>query len=66
MEAQKSGQFFESQVPERLPRLSQRSRRLDMYRLTRDDIEQAARQVYQVMPATAQYAWPLLAERLGA
>ena len=36
-----------------------------MYRLTRDDIEQAARQVYQVMPATAQYAWPLLAERLG-
>ncbi|MCU1758444.1 threonine dehydratase [Pseudomonas sp. 14P_8.1_Bac3] len=36
-----------------------------MYTLTRDDIEQAARQVYQVMPATAQYAWPLLAERLG-
>ncbi|MCW1246435.1 threonine dehydratase [Pseudomonas sp. SAICEU22] len=36
-----------------------------MYRLTHDDIEQAARQVYQVMPATAQYAWPLLAERLG-
>ena len=36
-----------------------------MHTLTRDDIEQAARQVYQVMPATAQYAWPLLAERLG-
>ncbi|WP_434563281.1 threonine dehydratase [Pseudomonas sp. Z4-20] len=36
-----------------------------MYALTHDDIEQAARQVYQVMPATAQYAWPLLAQRLG-
>lgn len=36
-----------------------------MHRLTRDDIEQAARHVYQVMPATAQYPWPLLAERLG-
>ena len=36
-----------------------------MHRLTRDDIEQAARLVYQVMPATAQYAWPLLAQRLG-
>ncbi|MFL6609173.1 MAG: pyridoxal-phosphate dependent enzyme, partial [Pseudomonas sp.] len=36
-----------------------------MHTLTYDDIEQAARQVYQVMPATAQYAWPLLAERLG-
>lgn len=36
-----------------------------MHTLTLDDIEQAARQVYQVMPATAQYAWPLLAERLG-
>ncbi|OCR26104.1 hypothetical protein AFK24_06060 [Pseudomonas syringae] len=36
-----------------------------MHRLTLDDIEQAARLVYQVMPATAQYAWPLLAERLG-
>ncbi|MDR8384605.1 threonine dehydratase [Pseudomonas sp. FP1154] len=36
-----------------------------MHRLTRDDIEQAARHVYQVMPATAQYAWPLLAQRLG-
>ncbi|PWK31147.1 threonine dehydratase [Pseudomonas sp. OV226] len=36
-----------------------------MYRLTRDDIEQAACHVYQVMPATPQYAWPLLAERLG-
>jgi len=36
-----------------------------MHSLTRQDIEQAARQVYQVMPATAQYRWPLLAERLG-
>ncbi|WP_426142576.1 threonine dehydratase [Pseudomonas sp. DWP3-1-2] len=36
-----------------------------MHRMTLDDIEQAARLVYQVMPATAQYAWPLLAERLG-
>lgn len=36
-----------------------------MHGLTRDDIENAALQVYQVMPATAQYAWPLLAERLG-
>ncbi|MFM9381065.1 threonine dehydratase [Pseudomonas sp. UV AK001] len=36
-----------------------------MHSLTREEIEQAARQVYQVMPATAQYRWPLLAERLG-
>lgn len=36
-----------------------------MNTLTRDDLEQAAHHVYQVMPATAQYAWPLLAERLG-
>jgi threonine dehydratase len=36
-----------------------------MHGLTRDDIEQAARQVYAVMPPTAQYAWPLLAERLN-
>jgi threonine dehydratase len=36
-----------------------------MHGLTRDDIEDAARQVYQVMPATAQYVWPLLARRLG-
>jgi threonine dehydratase len=36
-----------------------------MLRLTRDDIEHAAQHVYQVMPATAQYPWPLLAERLG-
>jgi threonine dehydratase len=36
-----------------------------MYTLTLDDLEQAARQVYRVMPATAQYRWPLLAERLG-
>jgi len=36
-----------------------------MHTLTLDDIQQAARQVYQVMPATPQYRWPLLAERLG-
>ncbi|KAB0495822.1 threonine dehydratase [Pseudomonas vancouverensis] len=36
-----------------------------MQPLTLADIEQAARLVYQVMPATAQYSWPLLAERLG-
>lgn len=36
-----------------------------MLTLTRHDIEAAARQVYPVMPATAQYAWPLLAQRLG-
>ncbi len=36
-----------------------------MHRLTLADIEHAARLVYQVMPATAQYAWPLLGERLG-
>ncbi|WAH56293.1 threonine dehydratase [Pseudomonas silvicola] len=36
-----------------------------MHGLTRDDLDNAARQVYQVMPATPQYAWPLLAERLG-
>lgn len=36
-----------------------------MHRLTREDLEDAARQVYCVMPATPQYAWPLLAERLG-
>ncbi|MHC8407412.1 threonine dehydratase [Pseudomonas sp. TMB3-21] len=36
-----------------------------MYSLTREEIERAARQVYQVMPATAQYAWPLLSQRMG-
>jgi threonine dehydratase len=36
-----------------------------MHRLTREDLEDAARQVYRVMPATPQYAWPMLAERLG-
>ncbi|MDE1164539.1 MAG: threonine dehydratase [Pseudomonas sp.] len=36
-----------------------------MHGLIRNDIENAARLVYQVMPATAQYAWPLLAQRLG-
>lgn len=35
-----------------------------MHYLTRDDIEDAARHVYQVMPPTPQYAWPLLARRL--
>ncbi|WP_296258398.1 MULTISPECIES: threonine dehydratase [unclassified Pseudomonas] len=35
-----------------------------MYNLTREQIEEAARHVYQVMPATPQYAWPLLARRL--
>jgi threonine dehydratase len=38
---------------------------ISMHTFTREDIEHAARQVYQVMPATAQYRWPLLAERLG-
>jgi len=36
-----------------------------MHGLTLDALEHAARQVYQVMPPTPQYAWPLLAERLG-
>jgi threonine dehydratase len=36
-----------------------------MHGLTRNDIEAAAAQIYPVMPATAQYAWPLLAKRLG-
>ena len=31
----------------------------------RGEIESAARAVYEVMPATPQYAWPLLAQRLG-
>jgi threonine dehydratase len=30
------------------------------------EIEAAARMVYEVMPATPQYAWPLLAEQTGA
>jgi len=46
-------------------RLGKTSGGMLMHRLTRDDIEQAAQRVYQVMPATAQYPWPLLAERLG-
>lgn len=33
--------------------------------LTLQDIEDAARQVYQVMPPTPQFVWPLLAQRLG-
>ena len=36
-----------------------------MLDVTRHTLEHAARQVYQVMPATPQYAWPLLGERLG-
>jgi len=32
---------------------------------TLDDIEAAARVVYSAMPATPQYCWPLLCERLG-
>jgi threonine dehydratase len=31
-----------------------------------EDIRSAAREVYAVMPATPQYCWPLLGERLGA
>jgi threonine dehydratase len=31
----------------------------------RDELDAAARIVYAAMPATPQYAWPLLAERLG-
>lgn len=33
--------------------------------ITRDDIQAAAGPIYQVMPPTAQYAWPLLAQRLN-
>ncbi|EIK95512.1 hypothetical protein PMM47T1_17040 [Pseudomonas sp. M47T1] len=36
-----------------------------MHGLTREDLQNAARQVYRVMSPTAQYAWPLLAQRLG-
>jgi len=36
-----------------------------MHGLTRETITEAARLVYQVMPATPQYAWPLLSERLN-
>lgn len=32
---------------------------------TKETLERAARRVYEVMPPTPQYAWPLLAERLG-
>ncbi|RZI90922.1 MAG: pyridoxal-phosphate dependent enzyme, partial [Variovorax sp.] len=35
-------------------------------RFTRDEIEAAQRTVYAAMPPTPQYAWPLLAQRLGA
>ena len=36
-----------------------------MHTLTADEIESAQRIVYAAMPPTPQYAWPLLAERLG-
>ncbi|MFK3974242.1 threonine dehydratase [Pseudomonas sp. NPDC087358] len=36
-----------------------------MPRPTLEDLENAARHVYRVMPATPQYAWPLLGARLG-
>ena len=32
---------------------------------TREDMEQARRQVHAVFPGTPQYRWPLLAERIG-
>lgn len=32
---------------------------------TRDELEQARTQVHAVFPGTAQYRWPLLAERVG-
>ena len=32
---------------------------------TLSDIEQAAAIVYSAMPATPQYCWPLLCERMG-
>ena len=38
---------------------------MPMY-FTRDEIEAAQRTVYAAMPPTPQYAWPLLAQRLGA
>jgi threonine dehydratase len=34
-------------------------------RFTREEIEDARRTVYAAMPPTPQYAWPLLAQRLG-
>lgn len=34
-------------------------------RFTREEIEGARRTVYAAMPPTPQYAWPLLAQRLG-
>lgn len=33
---------------------------------TKEEIEQACRIVYEAMPPTAQYSWPLLNERVGA
>ncbi len=35
-------------------------------RYSLDDLRSAAEQVYQEMPPTPQYEWPLLGERLGA
>jgi len=34
-------------------------------RFTREEIEAARRTIYAAMPPTPQYAWPLLAQRLG-
>ena len=36
------------------------------YKLTRDDLERAARVVYQTLAPTPQFAWPLLAAELNA
>ncbi|HUN68252.1 MAG TPA: hypothetical protein VMU46_05605, partial [Burkholderiales bacterium] len=34
-------------------------------KLTRQELEQAARLVHSVIPPTPQYAWPLMCERAG-
>jgi len=36
------------------------------YKLTRDDLERAARMVYQTLGPTPQFAWPLLSAELNA
>ena len=36
------------------------------YKLTRDDLERAARVVYQTLGLTPQFAWPLLGAELNA
>ena len=36
------------------------------YKLTRDDLERAARVVYQTLGPTPQFAWPLLGAELNA